>query len=369
MKVITVIGTRPDIIRLSCVIKKMDEYFDHKVVNTGQNWDVNLSEIFFSEMQIRKPDYNLQIVGKNLGESMGNIISKSYELFLQIQPDAILLLGDTNSCLCAISAKRLKIPIFHMEAGNRCFDQNVPEEINRKIIDHISDINLPYTEHSRRNLIAEGFKSDHIIVTGSPLAEVYSNYNDDIEKSIVLETLLLEKRKYILWSTHREENIDIEASWLQVVNCIDGVSKKYSDMKIILSTHPRTLKKIKEKVIQFPENVIVHQPFGLFDYIKLQKNAFCVISDSGTINEESALLKIPAVNFRVCTERPEVMDKGNIIMSGLNIDHLQLAIKMATSYTSPNLPSDYIDINVSDKVVRTILSYTQLINRVTWRKS
>lgn len=370
MKVVTIVGTRPEIIRLACIIKKLDNYFDHVLVHTGQNWDPKLYDIFFEELQLRKPDYCLNIVGEHLGESMGNIITKSYELFRDLKPDAILLLGDTNSALSVISAKRLKIPIFHMEAGNRCFDQVVPEEINRKIIDHTSDINLPYTEHSRRNLIAEGLRPDHIIVTGSPLTEVYNYYHDKIIMSQILEKLNFEKNKYILWSTHREENIDIEENWKKVVDCINIVSNHYSDLKIIMSVHPRTRKKIAEQNIIFNNNVILHEPFGLFDYLNLQTNAFCVISDSGTISEEAAILKVPAISFRICTERPEAIDKGNIILSGLDSKNLLDAIKITVTseMNEHTSPIDYQDLDVSNKIVKLILSYVPVINKVIWRK-
>ena len=371
MKIVTILGTRPEIIRLSCIIRKLDKFFDHILVHTGQNWDPKLNDIFFEEMKIRKPDYHLNVVGQHLGESMGNIISKSYELLENLRPDVLLILGDTNSALSAISAKRLKIPIFHMEAGNRCFDQNVPEEINRKIVDHISDINLPYTEHSRRNLIAEGFKSDHIFVTGSPLTEVYLEYSKDIDNSKILESLNLSPHSYILWSTHREENIDIPENWKKVVNCINTVSANYKTMKIVISVHPRTHKKIIKDDVMFNENVILHEPFGLYDFIKLQKNAYCVVSDSGTISEESALLGIPAVSFRFCTERPEAIDKGNIIISSLDPTHLIDAIKITTdsNHSRTIIPTDYLDTNISDKIIKIIASYTPIVNRVIWRKS
>ena len=371
MKVVTILGTRPEIIRLSCIIKKLDQFFDHIFVHTGQNWDPKLSDIFFEEMKIRKPDYYLDVVGQHLGESMGNIISKSYELLENLRPDALLILGDTNSALSAISAKRLKIPIFHMEAGNRCFDQNVPEEINRKIVDHISDVNLPYTEHSRRNLIAEGFKSDHIFVTGSPLTEVYQHYSENIDNSKILQSLKLISNSYILWSTHREENIDIPENWEKVINCINAVSSHYMKMKIIISVHPRTRKKIIKDNVKFDDNVVLHEPFGLYDFIKLQKNAYCVVSDSGTIYEESALLRIPAVSFRLCTERPEAIDKGNVIISSLDPTYLIDAIKITTNsnHSQTIIPNDYIDNNISDKIIKIIVSYTPIVNRVIWRKS
>ena len=370
MKIVTIIGTRPEIIRLSCIIKKLDKYFNHIIVHTGQNWDSNLNDIFFQQLGLRSPDYQLNIVGKHLGESMGNIISRSYKLLLELKPDALLILGDTNSALSCISAKRLKIPIFHMEAGNRCYDLNVPEEINRKIVDHTSDINLTYTEHSRRNLLAEGVSSEYIFVTGSPLTEVYDHYKDNINNSKILNQLGLHTKQYILWSTHREENIDSINNWSKVMNCINTVAKKYSDKKIILSTHPRTKNKIEQEKILFESNVIIHQPFGLFDYINLQKNSYCVISDSGTISEEAAILNIPAISFRTCTERPEVIDKGNIILSSLESHNVIHCITICVDLTNQkqSIPIDYLDQNVSDKIVKILLSYTHVVNQMIWRR-
>jgi len=337
-KVMTIVGTRPEIIRLSAVIKACDKYFDHILVHTGQNWDYTLNEIFFKELEIRKPDYFLNVPGKHLGETIGNIISASYEVLQKEMPDALLILGDTNSALSAIPAKRLKIPIFHMEAGNRCFDQNVPEEINRKIVDHISDINLPYTEHSRRYLLSEGFKKEHIYVTGSPMPEVLFNYKDKIDASDILERLGLQKRKYI----------------------------------IIYSTHPRSWKKIEERGVKFNPLIRRLKPFGFFDYNKLQQNAFCVLSDSGTLSEESAILGFPAVLFRTSTERPEVLDKGSIVIGGIKANDVVNAIRIAVeSFKNGErapIPKDYEDRNVSLKVVKIIESYIKIINRVTWYK-
>ncbi|BCS83199.1 UDP-N-acetylglucosamine 2-epimerase [Cotonvirus japonicus] len=371
MKVVTIIGTRPEIIRLACVIKKLDEFFEHILVHTGQNWDPTLFDVFFKELEIRKPDYHLDIVGSDLGESMGNIISKSYKLLNTLKPDAVLILGDTNSALSAISAKRLKIPIFHMEAGNRCFDQVVPEEINRKLVDHISDINLPYTENSRRNLIHEGFKSDHIFVTGSPLTEVYDKFNDKIDDSNILDQLNLKCGEYFVWSTHREENIDIQENWEKVVVNINTIAEKYNDKYIVMSIHPRTAKKIKVTNIKFANNVRLCEAFGLFDYIKLMKNSFCTVSDSGTISEEAALLKIPAVSFRHCTERQEAIEKGSVVLSSLEINNLVNAIKIVTESkicVDCGCPNDYFDTNVSDKIVKIIASYVPIVNRVIYSK-
>jgi len=369
MKVMTIIGTRPEIIRLSLVIKACDKYFIHILVHTGQNWDYNLNKIFFKDLRLRKPDYFLDSPGKHLGETIGNIIARSYEILSKEMPEALLVLGDTNSALSTISAKRLKIPIFHMEAGNRCFDQNVPEEINRKIVDHISDINLPYTEHSRRYLLSEGFRKEHIFVTGSPMAEVLFHYKGKIEKSNILEELKLEKEKYILVSAHREENIDIEENFLDLVDSLNSVAEEFK-IPVIYSTHPRSFKRIREKKIKFNPMIKNLKPFGFSDYNKLQKNAFCVVSDSGTLSEESSILNFPAVLLRMSTERPEVLDKGSIVIGGIKPAHLIQSIYLAKNIFDENpnyiLPQDYKDTNVSLKVVQIIQSYTKIINKVTW---
>ncbi|HZK12135.1 MAG TPA: UDP-N-acetylglucosamine 2-epimerase (non-hydrolyzing) [Atribacterota bacterium] len=372
MKVMTVLGTRPEIIRLSAVIKMCDQYFNHVLVHTGQNWDYTLNEIFFKELELRKPDYYLDAVGENLGETIGNIISKSYNLLKEINPEALLILGDTNSALSAIAAKRLKIPIFHMEAGNRCFDQNVPEEINRKIVDHISDINLPYTEHSRRYLLSEGIKKEYIFVTGSPMPEVLNNYRDSINESKVLDSFKLEKGKYILVSAHREENIDIEENFLNLVNSLNSVAEEFK-LPIIYSTHPRSWKKIEERKIKFNPIIRKLKPFGFIDYNKLQQNAFCVLSDSGTLSEESAILNFPAVLIRTSTERPEVLDKGSIIIGGIDpkdvIQSVYSSVELFKAADNDyNLPIDYMDTNVSIKVVKIIQSYTKIVNKVIWSK-
>ena len=293
LKLMTILGTRPEIIRLSEIIKKADKYFEHILVHTGQNWDYTLNKVFFDDLELREPDYYLDSVGNNLGETIGNIISKSYEILEKEKPDALLLLGDTNSALSAIAAKRLKVPIFHMEAGNRCFDQNLPEEINRKIVDHISDINLPYTENSRRYLLAEGFRKEHIFVTGSPMTEVLEINKEKIENSDILERLNLKPNKYILLSTHREENVDKEETFNNLIESINEVAEVYK-LPIIFSVHPRTQKKLKERKIKFNSLVQEMKPFGFFDYCNLQKNSFCVLSDSGTLSEESAILEFPA---------------------------------------------------------------------------
>jgi len=371
IKVMTIVGTRPEIIRLSEVIKACDKYFEHILVHTGQNWDYTLNQVFFEELSLREPDYYLNSVGKHLGETIGNIIAKSYEVLEKEIPNALLILGDTNSCLAAVAAKRLKIPVFHMEAGNRCFDQNVPEEINRKIVDHISDINLPYTEHSRRYLLSEGFRKEHIYVTGSPMHEVLMKNMEKIDQSKPLEKLGLEKGKYILVSAHREENIDIEKNFFKLMNGINMIAEHYN-IPVIYSTHPRSMKKIEERNFKFNPLVKNLKPFGFFEYNKLQKNAYAVISDSGTLSEESSMLNFPGILIRTSTERPEVLDKGNMIIGGIEGEEIIQAIDMVRTYFEENnryeLPVDYRDINVADKVVRIILSYYKIIDKVIWGK-
>ncbi len=369
LKLATIVGTRPEIIRMAECIKKSDEFFDHILIHTGQNYDYELNEIFFENLELRKPDYFLNVAGGHLGETIGNVIAKSYEVLLKEMPDALLVLGDTNSVLCTIAAKRLKIPIFHMEAGNRCFDQNVPEEINRKISDHISDINLCYTEHSRRYLLSEGFRKDHVFVTGSPLKEVLLKYSDKIHSSEILTRLDLQNEKYIVVSAHREENIDLKDHFEQLVDSLNAVAEKY-DMPIIFSTHPRTLKRIKEKNIQFHSLIKNVQPLGFFDYVKLQKHAFIVLSDSGTISEESAMMNFRAVSIRTSTERPEAIDAGTIVLGGIQKDQMLQSIEIVTggSNIKPELPWEYEVENTSERVIRAIQSYTSIVNRVTWNK-
>lgn len=371
MKVMTILGTRPEIIRLSACIKACDKYFNHILVHTGQNWDYTLNEVFFNDLELRKPDYYLDSVGASLGETMGNIIAKSYELMVKEKPDAVLILGDTNSALSAISAKRLKIPIFHMEAGNRCWDWNVPEMTNRTIVDHISDINLPYTEHSRRYLLSEGIDGKTMFVTGSPMREVLTEYADKIEKSDVLSQLNLNAGKYILLSAHREENIDNEEHFMSMMNAVNSIAVKYG-MPIIYSTHPRSKKFIEKRNFVFNPLVKSLKPFGFFDYNKLQKNAYCVLSDSGTLSEESAMLNFPAVLIRTSTERPEVLDKGSVIVGGITEKDICQAIDMAVAMRENNEPyvmaEDYADINVSLKVVKVIQSYAKIVNITTWQK-
>ena len=371
LKLMTIVGTRPEIIRLSAVIKCADKYFDHILVHTGQNYDYTLNQIFFEDLKLREPDYFLESVGQNLGETMGNIISKSYSLMADLKPDALLILGDTNSALSAISAKRLKIPIFHMEAGNRCWDWNVSEMINRKIVDHISDINMPYTEHSRRYLISEGIDGKTIFVTGSPMREVLRDHMDDILKSDVLNRLGLKKRQYILVSAHREEHIDIEDNFMELMNAINHIAKTYN-MPVIYSTHPRSKKFIEMRDFKFHPLVQSMKPFGFLDYNMLQMNAYCVLSDSGTLSEESAMLGFPGVLLRTSTERPEVLDKGSVVIGGIRGEDVERATRLAVSMYDNNeevvLSPDYNDTNVSVKVVKLIQSYTDIVNRTVWLK-
>lgn len=371
LKLMTIIGTRPEIIRLSAVIKCADKYFNHVLVHTGQNYDYTLNQVFFEDLGLRAPDYYLDSVGKDLGETMGNIIAKSYEVMQKEKPDAVLLLGDTNSALSAISAKRLKIPIFHMEAGNRCWDWNVSEMINRKIVDHISDINLPYTEHSRRYLLSEGIDGKTIFVTGSPMREVLRDNMDKIENSDILNKLNLEKNKYILLSSHREENIDNEEHFMSLMNAINDIAEKYQ-MPVIYSTHPRSQKFIEKRNFKFHPLVQNLKPFGFMDYNKLQKNAYCVLSDSGTLSEESAMLGFAGVLIRTSTERPEVLDKGTIVIGGITDKTVEQALELAVSMRDNKeevvMAEDYADTNVSVKVVKIIQSYTDIVNRTVWGK-
>lgn len=371
LKVMTIIGTRPEIIRLSEVIKKCDKYFDHILVHTGQNYDYTLNKIFFEDLNLREPDFYLDVVGDNLGQTMGNVISKSYELMAQEKPDAVLILGDTNSALSAISAKRHKIPIFHMEAGNRCFDENLPEETNRRIVDHISDVNLPYSEHARRYLLAEGVAKERIYVSGSPMKEVLNANIDKINNSDVLDRLELETKKYILLSAHREENIDNEKNFMSLMNAVNTMAVEYN-MPVIYSVHPRSAKYIEKRNFVFNPLVRKMQPFSFSDYNYLQMNAYCVVSDSGTIPEESAVLKFPAVSIRTSTERPEALDKGGFILGGITGEQLVQAVDMAVrmaedGFCGMTVP-DYDNDNVSDMIVRIIQSYVGIVNDKVWRK-
>lgn len=371
LKLMTIVGTRPEIIRLSEVIKCCDKYFDHLLVHTGQNYDYRLNGIFFEDLGLRQPDYYLDCVGKDLGETMGGIIAKSYALMARQRPDAVLLLGDTNSALSAISAKRLKIPIFHMEAGNRCWDWNVSEMINRKIVDHISDINLPYTEHSRRYLLSEGLDGKTIFVTGSPMREVLAAHAEAIENSPVLEQLGLEAGSYILLSAHREENIDNEENFMSLMGAVNRIAG-HTGMPVIYSCHPRSRKYIEARRFQFHPLVREMQPFGFLDYNKLQKNAYCVLSDSGTLSEESAMLGFAGVLIRTSTERPEVLDKGSVVIGGIKGDDVEQAMELAVAMRDNAEPvvmaADYADTNVSVKVVKLIQSYAKIVNETVWLK-
>lgn len=371
MKVATFVGTRPEIIKLAPTIRACDRYFNHLLVHTGQNWDYNLSEVFFEELGIRKPDHFLDSVGANLGETIGNIIARSYALFEKERPEALLILGDTNSALAAISAKRLKIPIFHMEAGNRCFDENLPEEINRRIVDHISDVNLPYTEHARRYLLSEGVRKEHIFVTGSPMPELIRESMPKIQASNVLDKLGLRKEGYILVSAHREENIDNEENFRSLMTAIDETAERLQ-MPIIFSTHPRTLDRMTKRGHTPHKLVQRMKPFGFFDYNRLQLDSFCVLSDSGTLAEESSILGFSAISLRTSTERPEVLDKGSFVIGGITTRDILQAIELSRSIRENQgmalRATDYEDENVSVKVVKIIQSYTKIINATIWGK-
>lgn len=372
LKLMTVVGTRPELIRLSEVIKKADIYFDHILAHTGQNYDKNLNDIFYEDLGIRRPDFYLNVPADNLGRTLGNIISKSYELMREVNPEALLILGDTNSALCAIAAKRLKIPIFHMEAGNRCFDENLPEEINRRIVDHISDVNLPYTEHARRYLISEGIRKEHIFVTGSPMKEIILAHKEQIERSDVLTRLNLKKGNYIVLSAHREENIDREEQFYGLAEAINFMAKTFQ-MPVIYSVHPRSANMIKKRNVKFHSLVCEMQPFNFTDYSTLMKNSYCVVSDSGTLPEEASIEKFPAVCIRTSTERPEAFDKGGIIMGGVIGKDIIRAVELAVSMKKNDdigldVP-DYEVANVSGVVVKLIQSYVPIINDKVWRKT
>jgi UDP-N-acetylglucosamine 2-epimerase (non-hydrolysing) len=371
LKLMTIVGTRPEIIKMSAIIKKCDKYFDHILVHTGQNYDYTLNEVFFIDLDLREPDYYLGVVGENLGQTMGNVITKSYELMVEVKPDAIIVLGDTNSCLCVISAKRLKIPVFHMEAGNRCKDENLPEEVIRRIVDVTSDINLCYSEHARRYILDSGQKPEYTFVVGSPMADVLKGCLQQINESKVLKELGLEVGNYILLSAHREENIDIESNFFSLMNAINTMAETYN-MPILYSCHPRSKNNIEKRGFKFDKGVIQHQPLGFFDYNKLQKNAFCVVSDSGTLPEESAFFHFPAVSVRTSTERPEAMDKGVFIIGSITTEQVLQAVEMAVEMhingeDACDVPA-YIDENVSTKVVKLIQSYTGVVNKMIWRK-
>lgn len=372
-KIVTIVGTRPEIIKLSRVIAELEKYTDHVLVHTGQNYDYELNEVFFNEMGIKKPDYFLNAAGDNPAQTIGNVITKSDELLAEIKPDGVLLYGDTNSCLAVISAKRRKIPVFHMEAGNRCFDQRVPEEINRKIVDHLSDINMTLTEHARRYLISEGVKPETIIKTGSSMQEVLLHHKQDIEKSEVLNKLSLQANEFFIVSAHREENIDSVENFSDLLDSLNKIAEKYKK-RIIVSTHPRTKKKLESlSAKEFNPLIEFMKPLGFFDYIALQQNAYCAISDSGTITEEASILGFPAITIRQAHERPEGMDEGTLIMAGLKSDDILNAIKIVTEQWQDNknvthIVEDYDVDNVSKKVVRIIVSYVDYIKRTVWKE-
>jgi UDP-N-acetylglucosamine 2-epimerase len=372
MKVATIVGTRPEIIRLSRVLAKLDKAVDHTLIHTGQNYDYELNEIFFEQLELRRPGYFLEAVGSTAAETIAQIISKSDAILRELRPDAVLILGDTNSCLAAISAKRLKIPIFHMEAGNRCFDQRVPEEINRKIVDHISDINLPYSSISREYLLREGIPPDRVIKTGSPMNEVLSYFLPRIQQSDSVNTLGLRCREYYLISCHREENVDFPERLALFGNCLNRLASEFG-LPVIVSTHPRTKKRIDDAGITLDPRVKLLKPFGLFDYVNLQMNAKAVLSDSGTISEESSILNFPALNIRDAHERPEAMEEASVPMVGLDWETIQIGLSLLKDQPRGiergfQTVQDYSALNVSDKVVRLILSYTPYVNRTVWRK-
>lgn len=376
LKLMTIIGTRPEIIRLSAVIKKCDTYFDQILVHTGQNYDYSLNEVFFEDLGLRAPDYYLEAVGNDLGETIGNIIAKSYKLMVEVKPDALLILGDTNSCLSAISAKRLHIPIFHMEAGNRCFDECLPEETNRRIVDHIADVNMCYSEHARRYLNYEGTAKERTYVTGSPMAEVLHSNLEEIENSNVLEKLGLESQQYILLSAHREENIDTEENFVNLFTAVNAMAEKY-DMPILYSCHPRSKKFLEQRGFVLDPRVKTHEPLGFHDYNKLQMEAFAVVSDSGTLPEESSFFNsighpFPAICIRTSTERPEALDKGNFILAGITtaqvLQAVDTAVEMVKNGDNGLDVPNYVDENVSTKVVKLIQSYVGVVNKMVWRK-
>ena len=376
LKLLIIVGTRPEIIRLAAVINKCRQYFDCLLAHTGQNYDYNLNGVFFKDLKLADPDIYMEAVGNDLGETMGNIIAKSYQLMVEVKPDAVLVLGDTNSCLSVIGAKRLHIPIFHMEAGNRCKDECLPEETNRRIVDIISDVNMAYSEHARRYLADTGLPKERTYVTGSPMAEVLHNNLKEIEASDIHKRLGLEKGKYILLSAHREENIDTEKNFLSLFNAINEMAEKYN-MPILYSCHPRSRKRLEASGFQLDKRVIQHEPLGFHDYNCLQMNAFAVVSDSGTLPEESSFFTsvghpFPAVCIRTSTERPEALDKGCFVLSGIDTIGLLQSVDVAVSLIRDGLPGipvpDYVDENVSTKVVRIIQSYVGVVNKMVWRK-
>lgn len=376
LKLMTIVGTRPEVIRLSEVIKKCDRYFDHYLVHTGQNYDYELNQIFFEDLDLRQPDEYLDVAGGSLGESIGNVIARSYDCLRRVRPDALLILGDTNSCLSAIAAKRLHIPVFHMEAGNRCFDECLPEETNRRIVDHIADVNLCYSEHARRYLNAEGTARERTYVTGSPMAEVLSAHWDRIVGSDVLDRLDLQKGGYLLLSAHREENIDDEGNFKALMEAVNALARRY-ELPVLYSMHPRSRKRIEERGFSFHPLVRAHKPLSFTDYNNLQMNAFCVVSDSGTLPEEAAYFNakghpFPAVCVRTSTERPEALDKGAFVLGSLTTERVLQAVDMTVAMLSDGVAAsvvpDYRDENVSAKVVRIIQSYTSIVDKMVWRK-
>lgn len=372
MKIMTVVGTRPEIIRLSRVIVSLNRHMRHVLVHTGQNYDYELNQVFFDDLELPVPDHYLNAAGKNAAETVGLIITRVDEILASEVPDAVLILGDTNSCLAAYPAKRRKIPVFHMEAGNRCFDQRVPEEINRKIVDHISDINMPYSDIARGYLLREGLAQGQIIKTGSPMYEVLHYYMPKIEQSVVLADLALKPFDYFVVSCHREENVDDESNFRGLIEILQGLVVSYGK-RIIMTTHPRTRKRIEQEGIKLPPLVELHKPFGFIDYVKLQMNAYVVLSDSGTITEESSILNFPALNIREANERPEGMEEGSVMMTGLNLDSILqgleiLKLQKRGQIRTLKMVNDYNVPNVSEKVLRIIISYTEYVNRVVWRK-
>ena len=369
LKVITIVGTRPEIIKLSMVMSRLDDNFEHKIVHTGQNYDFELNELFFNELGIRKPDFFLGVAGATASATIAKSIELVDEILAAENPDAVLILGDTNSCLSIIAAKKQHIPIFHMEAGNRCFDSRVPEEVNRKIVDHTSDINLVYTEHARRNLLAEGLPADQIFITGSPMAEILNHHQTGIQKSVVLKALNIKKHQYFVASFHREENVDDKSHLQQIVDSLNEIATKF-DLPIVLSTHPRTKKRLLDLNVKLHPLIQEMKPFGFFDYVRLQQDSFCTISDSGTITEEAAIVGFPAITARNTHERPEGMDSGVLVMTGIDstsmIDGITVARKHFESQVSRNIPSSYQNLDVSWQVVKIIQSYTGYVNRKTW---
>lgn len=372
MKVMTIVGTRPEVIKLCLVIRKLDAHVHHILVHTGQNHDYELNQVFFEQLGIRKPDHFLGVVAGTLGETLGNILARAYDVMIQEKPEALLLLGDTNSCLSAIVAKRLKIPIFHMEAGNRCFDERVPEELNRRIVDHLSDVNLTYSDHARQYLLREGLPPERVIKTGSPMYEVLSCYRSNIQQSEVLKMLQLKRGEYFVVSAHREENVDSDRHFQKLLDLLAAVGDAY-DKRIIVSAHPRTRARIETSKVRLPKLVELHKPFGLFDYVHLETNARAVLSDSGTITEESSILNFPALNIREAHERPEGMEEGAVMMTGLERERVLQALAILEQQPrgeqrSLRMVRDYEVPNVSEKVVRIIQSYTDYVNRVVWYK-